>query len=141
MFDLPTTLSKFLNLGMSLPEVIACATINAARAVRLEHAGTLAIGTPADIALFRIEEGDYRFYDVRMHERSGDKLLVNTLTLVGGHLLPQREERARHFWAVVPEIQRGVRAPGAGAPDDLEPGSEPENLLDELYNVADEDMP
>jgi len=139
MFDLPTTLSKFLNLGMSLPEVIACATVNAARAVRLDHVGTLAVGKPADIALFRIEEGDYRFYDVRMHERSGDKLLVNTMTLVGGHLLPQREERARHFWAVVPEIQRGMRVPGARASDLPEP--EPENLLDELYNATDEDTP
>ncbi len=137
MFDLPTTLSKFLNLGMSLPEVIACATVNAAHAVRLERAGTLAIGMPADIALFRIEEGDYRFHDVRMHERSGDKLLVNTLTLVEGHELATREERALHFWATVPEIQRGARAPGAGAPDHPEP--EPETLLDEIYNASDED--
>ncbi|MBA2247066.1 MAG: hypothetical protein H0W23_02975, partial [Chloroflexia bacterium] len=111
----------------------------AARAVRLDHVGTLAVGKPADIALFRIEEGDYRFYDVRMHERSGDKLLVNTMTLVSGRLLPQREERARHFWAVVPEIQRGVLAPGAGAPVEIEP--EPEHLLDELYNATHEDAP
>ena len=136
MFDLPTTLSKFLNLGMSVPEVIACATVNAARAVRLDHVGTLAIGAPADIALFRIEEGDYRFYDVRMHERSGDKLLVNTLTLVDGHELARREERALHFWATVPEIQRGARAPGAVAPGHPEP--EPQRLLDEINNAIDE---
>lgn len=137
MFDLPTTLSKFLNLGMSLPEVIACSTVNAARAVRLDRAGTLAVGHPADVAIFRIDEGDYRFYDVRMHERTGDKLLVNTMTMVGGHELARREERALHFWATVPEIQRGARAPGGNVP--LPAGeAEPEHLLDALYDDTDE---
>jgi len=137
MFDLPTTLSKFLNLGMTLPEVIACATVNAARAVRLDHVGTLAVGKPADVAIFRIDEGDFRFYDVRMHERTGDKLLVNTITLVDGHELAQRDERELHFWATVPEVQHGVRAPGADALATEE--TDPDDLLDALYNETDED--
>lgn len=137
MFDLPTTLSKFLNLGMSLAEVIACATVNAAEAVHLDHVGTLAVGKPADVAIFRVEQGDFRFYDVRMHARTGDKLLVNTMTMVDGHVLAQREERALHFWAKVPEIQRGVRAPGAGTAKARDVA--PEYLLDEIYRGADED--
>lgn len=135
MFDLPTTLSKFLNLGMSLPDVIACATVNAARAVHLDHAGTLAVGKPADVAIFGIDEGDYRFYDVQMHERSGDKLLVNTLTMVDGHELAHREERELHFWATVPEIQRAVRVPGVGVP--VADDAQPDELLDALYDETD----
>jgi dihydroorotase len=120
---------------MSLPDVIACATVNAARAVHLDHAGTLAVGKPADVAIFGIDEGDYRFYDVQMHERSGDKLLVNTLTMVDGHELAHREERELHFWATVPEIQRAVRVPGVGVP--VADDAQPDELLDALYDETD----
>lgn len=112
MFDLPTTLSKFINLGMPLSDVIACATVNAARAVRLEHVGTLTVGTPADIALFRLEEGDFEFHDIAMVERKGTQLLVNTHTLLAGEELPRLPERELHFWAEVPEVQRGAVHPG-----------------------------
>lgn len=135
MFDLPTTLSKFVNLGMPLADVIACATVNAARAVHLENAGTLAPGSPADIALFRLDQGDYQFYDVLMNERPGDTLLVNTMTLVGGHELPRREERERHFWATLPEVQRGVRAPGVDVPG-VKP-VETDELLDEIFTETE----
>lgn len=113
MFDLPTTLSKFLNLGMSLEEVIACATVNAARAVGLDGAGTLAPGSPADIAIFTLEEGDYWFYDIGMNERTGDRMLVNTFTMIDGVELDQTPERDLHFWASIPEQQRRADAPGA----------------------------
>jgi dihydroorotase len=113
MFDLPTTLSKFLNLGMSIDDVIACATINAAKAVHLDGVGTLAPGAAADIALFRIDEDEFWFYDIGMAERAGQQMLVNTQTLVGGEVLERREERELHFWAEIPERQRVVKAPGA----------------------------
>jgi dihydroorotase len=118
MFDLPTTLSKFLNLGMNLPQVIACATVNAARAVHLDNAGTLAVGAPADVALFRIEEGEYTFYDAFMNARTGSKMLVNTATLVDGEELPKQPERPLHFWAKVSEIQRPIlwAKPGQAVP-------------------------
>jgi dihydroorotase len=52
MRDLPTTMSKFLALGMSVDEVIAATTVNAARTIaRPELTGTLAIGAPADVAV------------------------------------------------------------------------------------------
>ena len=57
MFDMPTTLSKFLNLGMSLPDVIERATSRPAAAMRRPDLGTLKVGSAADIALFRLEEG------------------------------------------------------------------------------------
>ena len=111
MFDLPTTLSKFINLGMSISDVIACATVNAARAVRLDDLGTLGVGAPADIAMFRLEEGEFAFHDIAMAERSGSKLLVNTRTLLAGEELPRLPERELHFWADVPERQRGAVHP------------------------------
>ena len=105
MFDLPTTLSKFLNLGMSLPDVIACATARPAMAMRRPDLGTLRAGSPADIALFRLEEGNYTFYDVAMEQRPGTVRLVNTLTLVDGEPLDRMPERERAPWAILPPHQ------------------------------------
>ena len=106
MYDLPTTLSKFLNLGMSLPDVVARATCRPAAVMRRPDLGTLKPGSPADIALFRMEQGDYTFHDVDMAPRRGTKRLVNTLTLVNGESLPRLPERERAIWAVLPPHQQ-----------------------------------
>lgn len=111
MYDMPTTLSKFLNLGMSLPDVIERATTNPARAMRRPDLGTLAVGAPADVAVFRVEEGEYDFYDVHMAHRRGATRLICTMTMVDGEALPHLEERPMHSWARLPEHQRAVLAP------------------------------
>jgi len=108
MFDLPTTLSKFLNLGMSLHDVIERATSRPAQAIRKPHLGTLRPGSRADVALFRVEEGAYTFFDVDMRRRNGTKRLVSTLTLVDGQPLPPAPERRPQVWAVLPEHQQPI---------------------------------
>jgi dihydroorotase len=108
MFDLPTTLSKFLNLGMSLPDVIDRATRRPALAIGKPELGTLQPGAPADVALFRLEEADVTFYDVEMNPRAGNRRLVCTMTMIDGQLLPQRAERAPAIWAILPEHQRRI---------------------------------
>ncbi len=108
MFDLPTTLSKFLNLGMSLPDVIERATVRPARAMRKPELGTLRPGGRADVAVFRLEQGEYAFYDVAMTRRNGSTRLVNTLTMVGGEPLARTAERPVHVWATLPEHQQRI---------------------------------
>lgn len=127
-FDMPTTLTKFLLLGMPIEDVIRRATINPARAVRLEHAGRLAVDGPADVALFRLEDGSYTYYDVFMNERHTSQRLVSTMTLINGHELPRMEERPAHFFAQLPEGQRPIlNVEGSGYPvRDAEPLSEDE---------------
>jgi dihydroorotase len=106
MFDLPTTLSKFLNLGMSLRDVIRAATVTPAQAMGRTDLGTLAVGKPADLALFRQEEGEFTFHDVAMHPREGHVRLVNTATFVDGEELPRQPEREKAVWADLPEVQQ-----------------------------------
>jgi dihydroorotase len=108
MFDLPTTLSKFLNLGMSLPDVIERATSAPASAMRRSDLGTLAVGSAADVALFRLEEGEFDFYDSDMAKRGGTSRLVNTMTMVDGQVLVGGPEREPHVWSVLPERQRPI---------------------------------
>jgi len=56
VIDLPNVMSKFLLLGMSLDQVIACVTTNAARVFEaFNDRGTLNVGAPADVAVLEIE--------------------------------------------------------------------------------------
>ena len=88
VYDLPTTLSKFLCLGMSLEEVIEAATMRPAQALRREgELGTLRVGAEGDVALFELEEGEFEFYDAQGNRRVGTERLVNTLTVRGGKVM------------------------------------------------------
>ena len=62
--DLPTTLAKFLHLGMSLPEVVTRATVIPARILGMQgQIGTLAEGAEGDATLLRLEEGSFPLVD------------------------------------------------------------------------------
>jgi len=62
-FDQLVTMSKFLHLGMPIPDIVAASTINAARAVGRPELGGLAPGGPGDATLLRIEEGAFPLTD------------------------------------------------------------------------------
>ncbi len=109
MYDMPTTLTKFLNLGMPLPDVIARATIRPAQAIGRPDLGTLALGTPADIALFRLDDVETTLYDVTMAGRPARQQLVCTQTLVAGQHLVSRSERPPAPWAILPLHQQAAR--------------------------------
>src|SRR5439155_771985 len=88
MYDLPTCLSKFLALGLSLDQVVEAATIAPARSVGLEkEVGTLRPGAYADVAAFAVDEGTFSFYDIGMNLVEGRKRLRNTLTVANGRVL------------------------------------------------------
>ena len=83
--DLPTTLSKFLLLGLSLEEAIEKATSAPARIYPFPAGcGTLRPGAPADLALLRLEEGSFTFTDSRRQTRTGTKRLVPAGTIRAG---------------------------------------------------------
>lgn len=55
--DLPTTMTKFLALGMSLEQVVAACTVNPAKAIGWhDRLGRLEVGRKADVAVLRLEE-------------------------------------------------------------------------------------
>ena len=87
VYDLPTTLSKFLLLGMSLPEVIRRATVNAARAIDFgADIGTLRPGAEADVSILELREGSFVFTDSDGKTRQGRAKLVAAATVKGGRL-------------------------------------------------------
>jgi dihydroorotase len=65
-------MSKFLNLGLTLEQVVAMATVNPAKAInRAPKLGTLQIGAPGDVSLLEIVEGPVEFVDTRNNKRQG----------------------------------------------------------------------
>src|SRR5437762_1767108 len=58
-FDQVTTLSKLLCMGMSLNEVIAASTVNAAMALRRPELGTLKPGSIGDATLLSVRQGGF----------------------------------------------------------------------------------
>ena len=94
VYDLVTTASKFLNLGLSLEDVIARITVSPARSLRLgDGAGTLDVGAPADIALLTVEEGEFTFTDCAKETMVGRQKLRCEATIRGGQIIYQRLEQ------------------------------------------------
>jgi dihydroorotase len=87
VFDLATTLSKFLRLGLTLPQVVERATANAARLFAFPQGlGTLRPGAEADVAVFSLEEGNFEFVDALGARRTGHQKLVPVATVKSGRL-------------------------------------------------------
>lgn len=83
--DLPTTMSKFLMLGMPLEAVVRAATAAPAAAVTIPGApGTLAPGAIADVALLRIEEGEFPLTDSLRQTRIARRRLAHVATVRAG---------------------------------------------------------
>ena len=88
--DLPNVMSKFLDAGMSLPQVVACVTADAARVFpHLRGRGTLHVGARADLALLELRVGRFDFVDNYGNVRTGGQRLFPRGTVLGGEWLPR----------------------------------------------------
>ncbi|MBI4523020.1 MAG: amidohydrolase/deacetylase family metallohydrolase [Deltaproteobacteria bacterium] len=64
VYDLPTTMAKLIALGISLTEVVAMATVNAAGLLgRVDQMGSIRVGEPAEISVLRVEEREWLAVD------------------------------------------------------------------------------
>lgn len=89
VFDMPTTMSKFLMLGVPIERVIEMSTSAPAKTLRLQdEIGTLRVGTVADVTVLENLEGKFVFTDSYAKQRTGNNLLVAAATVLKGKLLP-----------------------------------------------------
>jgi dihydroorotase len=87
VFDLATTLSKFLILGISLEEVIRRATTSPAGVFHFPAGtGTLKPGATADVAVFEMREGKWEFTDSLREKRTGNRKLIPVATVKAGRV-------------------------------------------------------
>jgi dihydroorotase len=83
--DLPNVMSKFFMFGMPLRQIIACATVNAARCFpAFDDRGTLNVGAPADVAIMELREGTFEFLDNYKGTRPGRQRLFASETVLNG---------------------------------------------------------
>jgi len=89
--DLPTTLIKFLPLGLSLDQIIAGCTINAARAVgRQDRIGSLEVGREADIAVLQIIDDPVTLRDSVGGEKLHKQRIAAKWTIRAGEVFQGR---------------------------------------------------
>ncbi len=86
MIDMPTTMSKCLAMGMPLVEVIRASTSNPARIIQRPELGHLGVGAAADVAAWKIHEGDFGFVDASGGGFRGRQRLVCELAVRGGQV-------------------------------------------------------
>jgi dihydroorotase len=85
VIDFPNVMSKFIMFGMPLSQIIACATVNAARVFpSFDDRGTLNLGAPADVAILELKEGTFEFVDNYKGTRSGRQRLFPAGTVLAG---------------------------------------------------------
>jgi len=82
---LPWVMSKFLNMGFPLEQVVAMTTVNPAKLIgRVDKLGTLQIGAPADVSILELVERPVTFVDTRGNERLGQRYLKPVQTVRAG---------------------------------------------------------
>ena len=87
MKDLLNVMSKFLNMGLNLNEVITSVTWDAAKSIKKENLGNLSIGSIADITILNLREGDFGFIDTKNKKMNGTKKLECELTIKDGKIV------------------------------------------------------
>jgi dihydroorotase len=98
MKDMLNVMSKFLNMGMSLDEVVLRSTWNPAREIKREELGNLSVGAPADVAVLRLENGAFGFVDTYGARMKGTQKLVCELTVRNGRVVYDLNGITREDW-------------------------------------------
>lgn len=107
MKDMVNVMSKFLNLGMPLDEVILKSTWNPAKEIRREMFGHLSVGAPADVAVFHLERGSFGFVDSEKMLMKASQRLVCEMTLMGGNVMWDLNGRSSVPWdKSAPQIKK-----------------------------------
>ncbi|MDU2937583.1 MAG: amidohydrolase/deacetylase family metallohydrolase [Enterobacteriaceae bacterium] len=92
--SLANVMSKFLAIGMSLPQVIECVTASAAEGLRLQNKGRLAVGFDADLTIFTLKRQPTLLVDAENDSLQADKLLVPLAAVRAGTIYPTEQGSA-----------------------------------------------
>ncbi|MGH9310125.1 MAG: amidohydrolase/deacetylase family metallohydrolase [Vicinamibacterales bacterium] len=98
MKNILNTMSKFLNMGMPLAEVIKANTARAAAVIKRPDLGSLKVGGEADIAVLAVRRGKFGFIDTEGSKMLGDQKLECELTVKGGQVMWDLNGMSRPLW-------------------------------------------
>jgi dihydroorotase len=111
MKDMLNVMDKFLAMGMSVDDVIARSTWNPAREIHHEELGNLSVGAPADVAVLRIENGNYGFTDMYGARMDASRRFACELTLRDGKVVYDLNGISRPEWRSLPKGYRQTGDP------------------------------
>lgn len=98
MKDMLNVMSKFLNLGISLQDVVQMSTSNPAHEIKHDELGNLTVGSDADVAVLRLEEGRFGFVDTNGARLAGKQKLVCEMTVRDGRVVWDLNGITREDW-------------------------------------------
>jgi dihydroorotase len=87
MKSMLNVMSKYLNMGMNMNDLITRATWNAAKAIKHEELGNLSEGSVADIAVISLLKGDFGFTDAGGKRLQGNQKLEAEITIRAGKIV------------------------------------------------------
>jgi dihydroorotase len=103
---MPVTMSKMLNLGMSLQEVVMRSTLMPAQVIRRRELGTLSVGAGADVAVLEMLKGNFGFLDSGFGRLNGDRKLQCVLTIRSGEIVWDANGISRPEWHTAGRYRR-----------------------------------
>jgi len=102
MKGMMNVMSKFLNLGMTLDDIILRSTVNPAHQIKRDDLGTLSVGAEADVAVIKLERGNFGFTDSLGARMNGTQRLDCALTLRAGKMVWDLNGISREEWRKLP---------------------------------------
>ncbi len=98
MKDILNVMSKFLNLGMSLQDVVRANTARAADVIKRPELGHIGVGAEADVAVLALRQGEFGFVDSSGYQMPGTQKLECELTVKAGQVVWDQNGRSRPSW-------------------------------------------
>jgi dihydroorotase len=96
------SMAKFMSIGYSLSDVVRMATSSAARGVGMaDQLGAVSVGREADLSIFDVVEGKWKFTDTLNQVFTGDNALVPVQTIRAGELFSP--DWGPYPWGWLPE--------------------------------------
>jgi dihydroorotase len=108
VIDMVTTMNKILNIGVPLQEVIYRSTVTPANEIGHPELGNLSVGAEADVAVFKLHQGDFGYMDCGRAKLRGDKKLECMLTVRAGEIVfdpnamsvPEWQDAPPAYWEI-----------------------------------------
>ncbi|MBI2689195.1 MAG: amidohydrolase/deacetylase family metallohydrolase [Acidobacteria bacterium] len=101
MKDMTNVMSKFLNMGMTLQQVVEASTWHPAQQIKRTDLGHLSVGATADVTVLNVQKGAFGFVDVYGAKMMGTQNLVAEMTMKGGVFYWDLNGRIAPLWDTI----------------------------------------
>jgi dihydroorotase len=98
MKDMLNVMSKFLYLGLTMPEIIEASSWKPAQVIKRPELGNLSPGAEADVAILKVIDGDFGYIDTKRWRVNGKQKIICELTLRAGTVVWDLNGIASPVW-------------------------------------------